>query len=643
MCGFAGFIGEPLSLDQGKANLLAMGNALRQRGPDDEGIWLRNELGVGLAHRRLAVVGLGPDGHQPMRSRSGRWIIAYNGEIYNFRQLRAELTSTGTLCCGGSDTEVLLAGVETWGVVRTIERLVGMFAFALWDERERMLYLVRDRYGEKPLYFGWQGASFLFGSDLAALREHPAFVGGIDRSALAVLVARNFIPAPLTIHPDIRKLEPGSVLTLAWSDGRWHETRQSYWSPIAVAAKAVAAPFRGSEQEAIAIAHDLLCESVRGQMVADVPLGAFLSGGIDSSAVIALMQSISTVPVRSFTIGFTDSAFDESAYAACVAAHLGTVHREYRLEASDILALIPQLPYFYSEPFADASQLPTILVSRLAREDVTVALSGDGGDELFGGYNRYVWAEFFWDRSSRLPGWIRKALSRMLLTTSPLMWDIILGRLTDVHQPGEKLHKVAALLVAENPREAYERLVGFWAKSNPVLHASLAEAASPELEDLWRAGHSLTQSLMLADTMTYLPDDILVKVDRAAMGFSLETRAPFLDHRLFEFLWSLPMPFRIRRGSSKRILREILYQYVPQKLIDRPKAGFALPLGDWLRGPLRDWAENLLNSSRLRQDGFFDPAMVRRAYDEHLSGSKNRQYDLWSILMFQAWKEVWQP
>ncbi|MBM3393940.1 MAG: asparagine synthase (glutamine-hydrolyzing) [Betaproteobacteria bacterium] len=642
MCGFAGFVGPGCERDAGLAVLGRMASAIVRRGPDEEGSWLGSDGTVGLAHRRLAVVGLGPQGRQPMASASGRFVIAYNGEIYNHPALRRELEGLGSQFAGSSDTEVLLAAVEAWGVEATLGRCVGMFAFALWDRAERSLYLCRDRFGEKPLYCGWQGDSFLFASDLAALRVHPGFVGGIDRAALALLVARNCIPAPLSIHPGIGKLEPGTIMRLAWRDGDWRESRKTYWSAVVAATDAAARPFCGSEQDAVAIAHDLLRESVRSQLVADVPLGAFLSGGVDSSAIVALMQSVSPIPVRSFTIGFADPAYDESAHAARVATHLGTAHRERRLDATDALALIPQLPSFYSEPFADASQLPTLMVSRVAREQVTVALSGDGGDEMFGGYNRYVWTEPFLRRLERLPGWLRRALGQALTAASPATLDATLGKLAGARQPGQKLHKLATLMAASNARDAHRRLAGFWLDGTPVTGAEKAEIPCPPASDPWAGGRGLTESMMLADTVTYLPDDILVKVDRAAMSVSLETRAPFLDHRLFEFLWSLPLSFRVRRGVSKRILREILYRYVPRELVERPKAGFSLPIHDWLRGPLRDWAETLLDAGRLRREGYFDSALVRRAWEEHLAGRRYRQYDLWSILMFQAWQETWQ-
>lgn len=642
MCGFAGFVGNIGSREAGLDILGRMATALRRRGPDEEGVWLDAEGLVGLAHRRLAVVGLGPEGRQPMRSSSGRWLIAYNGEIYNFHVLREELARAGAVFRGSSDTEVLLAAVEAWGVDGAVVRSVGMFAFSLWDTQERVLHLVRDRFGEKPLYCGWQGDNFLFGSDLAALRQHPRFEGGVDREALALLVRYNYVPAPMSIHPGLGKLEAGTRLELRFRNGRWTEKRAAYWSALESANRATMTPFSGGAGEATEIAHGLLRDAVKGQMLAEVPLGAFLSGGIDSTAVVALMQSVSERPVRSFTVGFESPDYDESHYASAVAAHLGTSHRTCMLGADESLALIPRLAEYFSEPFADASQVPTALVSRIAREEVTVALSGDGGDEVFGGYNRYVWAERLWRRTAMLPLSIRVRLSRVLLGTSPASWDACLGAITGLRQPGEKLHKFAGMLGAATPRELHERLTTFWHAGNPVLRPGHSAPPRPSEDSLWRSPRSMTEAMMLADTVNYLPDDILVKIDRAAMGVSLETRAPFLDHRLFEFLWSLPLAFRIGPRGGKQILRDILDRYVPRNLVERPKSGFALPIHDWLRGPLRDWGEDLLDEARLRREGYFDAGSVRRAWGDHLSGRRNRQYELWSILMFQSWQEAWQ-
>ncbi len=644
MCGFAGFVDFPREREAGLNVLHGMARAIWRRGPDEEGFWLDIECAVGLTHRRLAVMGLGAEGRQPMVSPSGRWVLAYNGEIYNCPALRSELSAAGVTFRGSSDTEVALAAIEAWGLEASLNRFVGMFAFALWDTAKRKLYLARDRFGEKPLYYGWQGKAFLFGSDLAALRVHPEWEGGVDRAALALYVRYNYMPQPWSIHPKLKKLVPGTWLELSQHGNDWIETQKTYWSALQVAKSATLNRFQGSESDAEEVLHELMKQAVAGQMTAEVPLGAFLSGGIDSTTIVALMQSMAVRPVRTFTIGFAESSYDESDPARRVAEHLGTDHRECILGAQDALAIIPQLPVFYSEPFADASQLPTILVSRMAREQVTVALSGDGGDEIFGGYNRYVWGESLWRRMGFAPAWALELLRKALQAGSPAAWDAcacFLPGVSAMRQPGEKLHKFAILLGAENPCAFHERLGSFWHMSNPVLGSMEYPAVTHA--DVWESKWEMTESMMLADTLNYLPDDILVKVDRAAMGVSLEARAPFLDHRLFEFVWSLPLSFRVQRSGGKRVLRNILDRYVPRRLIERPKSGFALPVHDWLRGPLKDWCEGLLDESRLRNEGFFDPAMVRNAWDEHLSGRRNRQYDLWSILMFQAWKEAQNP
>lgn len=440
MCGFAGFVALPQPRESGLAILNRMAATLVRRGPDEQGVWLSADGAVGLAHRRLAVVGLGPDGRQPMVSASGRWVIAYNGEVYNFPALKAELAASGSAFRGTSDTEVVLAAIEAWGVERSLKRFVGMFAFALWDCVGQVLYLARDRFGEKPLYYGWQGTAFVFGSDLAALRSHPQWQGGVDRAALALYVRYNYVPTPYSIHPNVGKLDPGTWLELSPQGDRWTAQQSAYWSALDVAANAGAIPFAGTESEAEELLHDLLRQAVAGQLMAEVPLGAFLSGGIDSTTVVALMQAATQRPVRTFTIGFADSAYDESEYAKRVADHLGTAHRTCILEAGDALAIIPQLPAFYSEPFADASQIPTVLVSRMAREEVTVALSGDGGDEIFGGYNRYAWGQSLWHRMGFFPHWSQGLLRKALLARSPAAWDAWAGMfpgISAIRQPGK--------------------------------------------------------------------------------------------------------------------------------------------------------------------------------------------------------------
>lgn len=628
-----------MPLEKGRVVLGRMGKTLLMRGPDEEGIWLSEDGSVGLVHRRLAVIELGPGGRQPMMSPSGRHVLIFNGEIYNHDEMRLELADAGVAFRSHSDTEVLLAALEHWGAERTLQRCVGMFAFALWDREQRKLLLARDRFGEKPLYYGWQGGSFLFGSTVQALRQHPDWQGTLNKDALSLLIRYDYIAAPLSIYEGVSKLLPGTWLELAWRDGRWRDNTYTYWSALATATLASHAPYTGSFEDAADKLEDLIRQVLKGQMLADVPLGAFLSGGIDSSTVVALMQLESSQPVRTFTIGFDNPDYDESPAAEAVARHLGTAHTTCALSESDVLDLIPRMSSIYDEPFADASQLPTALVSQVARRDVTVALSGDGGDEIFGGYNRYVLGERLRHQRERIPLIARQIAAKGLRTVSPPTWDRLLNLLPTLEHArhgGEKLHKLAAVMSAGGDREMYDRMTTFWQDGLPVPETRSRGSGLEEM--VWRSTHSFQEKMMLADTLSYLPDDILVKVDRAAMGFSLETRAPFLDHRLFEFVWSLPLSYRIRGKQGKSLLREVLYRHVPRALVERPKTGFSLPIGDYLRGPLREWAESLLSPERLSQEGYFDASRVRAVWEQHLSGKFNRQYDLWSVLMFQAWR-----
>jgi len=640
VCGFAGYVAEPRSHDEARTILSRMADALFFRGPDEGGIWLSSDGTVGFAHRRLSVLGLGPEGRQPMVSSSGRFVLAYNGEIYNFLELKAELEKAGTLIRGHSDTAVLLAACEHWGIEKTLKRTVGMFAFALWDDHDKRLMLARDRFGEKPLYYGWQGKHFLFGSTLQSLRVHPAWLGGIDHQALSEFVRYDYVPAPLSIHSGIKKLQSGAWMELCWRNGRWSEQHSTYWSALTAAESSRNSRFSGDFYSAVDGLEDRLQEVLRGQMLADVPVGAFLSGGVDSSLVVSLMQRLSSSPIKTFTIGFDDPAYDESASAEATARYIGTTHTTARLSEADVLDFIPKLASIYDEPFADASQIPTALVSQVARQEVKVALSGDGGDELFGGYNRYLLGPRIRSYNKMLPRLFRVALSDSLRAVSPSAWDRLLRYIPDSSKPrhiGEKLHKLANLLPAENSRDLYHRTARFWHEGVPVLEWQTGSRQDGLDDAVWQLDWRFSEQMMLADTLTYLPDDILVKVDRAAMGASLETRAPYIDHRLFEFIWSLPLEYRIRRNESKTLLRSLLYRYIPKELVERPKSGFALPIAKYLRGPLRDWAENLLDPVRLRQEGIFDVKVVRTAWEQHLSGRYNRQYDLWSILMFQLW------
>lgn len=643
MCGFAGFLVSENSIQNIDARrvLHQMADAIVKRGPDSDGYWVDDSAGIGLAHRRLAIVDLSPAGAQPMTSRSGRYVLAFNGEVYNHLALRAEMErfrGQPQAWGGHSDTETLLAGFDAWGIEGTLQRAIGMFAFAVWDKHIRTLTLARDRLGEKPLYYGWQGqgahAAFLFGSDLSALRRHPAFLADINRDALATFMRHNCIGGVDSIYSGIHKLEPGHVLSV--SSAAPKPVVRAWWSGAAVARQGVAHPFAGTPDEAIDALEALLRDAVGQQMMADVPLGAFLSGGIDSSTVVALMQAQSSRPVRTFSIGFNEAGYNEAVHAKAVARHLGTDHTELYVTAKQALDVIPKLPSLYSEPFADSSQIPTFLVSQLARQHVTVSLSGDAGDELFCGYNRYQMTAGLWSKLSRIPRPLRQMVAGLITAVPPSAWDK-LGSVLSMSRVGDKLHKGAAVLGSRSVADLYRGMVSHWADPASVVlgakePASVLSGAAPNLQGL-----NDVERMMALDMLSYLPDDILAKVDRAAMGVSLETRVPFLDHRVVEFAWSLPLHYKLRNGVTKWPLRQVLYRHVPRELIERPKMGFGVPIDQWLRGPLRDWAETLLSESRLRQEGFFDPAPIRRKWAEHLSGQRNWQYHLWDVLMFQAW------
>jgi len=649
MCGLTGF--WEMAARRKEAELCRtvqeMAETLHHRGPDDGGEWADAGAGIALGFRRLAIVDLSPAGHQPMASASERYIIAFNGEVYNFEALRQELMgqSAAPAFRGHSDTEVMLAAIEAWGLEAAVKRFVGMFALALWDRQERVLHLVRDRLGIKPLYYGWMGNTLLFGSELKALRAHPAFRPEIDRDVLTLLLRHNYIPAPYSIYKGIRKLPPGTILTLR---GTGEAEPVPYWSVRDAAAAGLADPFSGSEAEAADGLDALLREAVGMRMVADVPLGAFLSGGVDSSAVVALMQAQSSRPVQTFSIGFRESGYDEAPFAREVARHLGTDHTELYVSPEDAQAVIPTLPALYDEPFADSSQIPTFLVSQLARRRVTVSLSGDGGDELFAGYNRYFFAQNIWDRIGWMPTGVRQAAAGTLTAVPPRTMDALAQRLGSVLPKhlrhggvSIKLAKIADIMRADCPDTIYKTLVSHWEQpASLVLGMDGGEPPTALTgKDRWRGLPDFTQRMMYMDLMSYLPDDILAKVDRASMAVSLEARVPLLDHRVVEFAWRLPLSLKIREGQGKWLLRQVLYRYVPREMIERPKMGFGVPIDAWLRGPLRDWAEALLDERRLREEGFFEPAPIRAKWDEHLSGRRNWQYHLWDVLMFQAWHE----
>lgn len=641
MCGVTGLwrwtnFGESIGL-----SVTRMADALRHRGPDNGGIWVDADAGLAFGHRRLAIVDLSAAGHQPMLSSDERYVLAYNGEIYNHAALRREIDDAGPSVKwrGHSDTETLLEGIRLWGLEAVLEKSVGMFAVALWDRRERTLRLARDRMGEKPLYYGWAGKDFAFASELKALRALPGFDNAVDRDALALFTQACAVPSPFSIYKDIRKLAPGTVLTLSFADVRRRHLPEpvAYWS-VALAASAGLSQPVADEREGLGQLELLLKQAVADQMVADVPLGAFLSGGVDSSTVVALMQSQSNRPVQTFTVGFDEAGFDEAPYAAAVARHLGTEHHEVRMSPRDAQDVITRLPVIYDEPFADSSQIPTFLVSTVARRKVTVALSGDGGDELFGGYNRYFWGKRIWNWLRLMPLPIRNGIGSGILSIPPSAWQR-LGQLTPfLSQPGDKAQKLGRHLQdVGNLDDLYRSLVTQWPRSSSLVRDGKAPQRLFDDGQLVRDIGEPEHRMMLWDMLTYLPDDILSKVDRAAMAVSLETRVPMLDHRVVEYSWRLPLGMKIRSGQGKWALRQVLYKYVPRELIERPKAGFAIPVGQWLRGPLRDWAESLLDERRLREEGYLHAALVREKWLEHLSGRQDWTSQLWIILMFQGW------
>ncbi len=647
MCGIAGYLDTRSSESDWTTNLTHMAGAIHHRGPDDGGIWFDAAAGIGLANRRLAVVDLSPLGRQPMTSTSGRFVITFNGEIYNHLDVQVALSriTNPPRFRGHSDTEVLLAAIEEWGLRATLDRIVGMFAMAIWDRQDRSLHLIRDRLGEKPLYYGWHHGRFVFASELKALHSHPEFQPEIDRDAIALYVRHRYIPAPYSIYQSISKLPPGTMLTITELDARSQRSPspEAYWSARDVALAGVEQPFQGSEEEAADQLDQLLRDAVKRQMVADVPIGAMLSGGIDSSTIVSLMQAQSSSAVKTFTIGLRDSQYDEADHARDVAKHLQTDHTDLYVTSAEAREVIPRLSTIYDEPFADPSQIPTLIVSQLARQSVTVALSGDGGDELFGGYSRHFWVPEIWSRIGWMPRRLRRTAAGAITMFPETRWDrmfemadpILPSRLKQ-RTPGEKLHKLAPVLKAENPDAVYRGLISHWNADSLVIGARTGSSTNTYLSS---AFPGISQRMMYQDLMTFLPDDVLVKIDRASMAVSLEARAPFLDHHVVEFAWRLPIEMKIRHGSGKRLLRQVLARYVPPALTDRPKSGFGIPTGVWLRGTLRDWAEELLDEGRLRREGFFDPAPIRAKWLEHLSGRRNWEHLLWDVLMFEAWLE----
>lgn len=647
MCGIAGFLDAKGG--RGREELLArvgrMADTLARRGPDDSGAWAQPEAGLALGHRRLSIIDLSPEGRQPMHSHCGRWVLIYNGEIYNFPEIKKELEAGDPELAGAwrghSDSEVLLQAFARWGVERTLGAAAGMFALALWDRKELVLTLARDRLGKKPLYYGQQGGVFLFGSELKALRAHPSFEGRVCRDALALYLRQGNLPGGHCIYQKINKLPPGCYLQAGPGLAERRPLPVPYWSALEAARRGQAEPFAGDQAEGQAALEEILAKAVGGRLISDVPLGALLSGGLDSSAVVALMQAAGGPPVKTFTIGFSQGSHDEAVWARRVAAHLGTEHTELYLAPERALELIPQLPVMYDEPFADSSQIPTYLVAALARSQVTVALSGDGGDEIFGGYGRYQWTPRLAALNSRLPGPLRRLAAAALNAGDQRLWRRLLEGVQPLlpsrfkkHNPADNLSRLAEGLVLDDPLELYRRLLALWPRPQELVIGA-KEVAGPEADPSTLAG--LIPRLMYLDTVGYLPDDILTKVDRASMAVSLEVRCPLLDHRVLELAWRMPLEWKIAGGRGKLPLYNLLGKYLPSELIERPKMGFGVPLAAWLRGPLKPWAQELLAPARLRAEGYLRPEPIAAAWAQHQSGRRDWHHHLWAVLMFQAW------
>ena len=643
MCGLTGFLDldRRLAVEQLAGIAQRMSDSIAHRGPDDAATWVDAEAGLGLGFRRLSIIDVSPLGRQPMHSAGGRFVIVYNGEIYNAPELRQQLEAEGSVFRGHSDTEAMLEGFERWGIARTLDSIAGMFAIALWDRQSRSLSLIRDRLGKKPLYFGRLGRTFFFGSQPKSFFPHPDWRGEIDRDSLTAFMRFGYVPAPRSIFKGLVSVRPGE-----WVEVRGGEVvaRRLYWDARAVAAAALAEPMELVDEEAIARFQTLLSGAVARRLVSDVPLGAFLSGGVDSSAVVALMQANSTARVKTFSIGFNEGAYDESRHARAVAEHLGTDHHELRVSPREAIDAIPAMPLYYDEPFADGSQIPTYLLSKLTREHVTVALSGDGGDELLAGYTRYRTGRDIARVIRAIPAALRPGVAGAIRGAPAAVWrllePLVPGRLGQ-SPLSARMRRFSGYMVDGGEEAMFRDLVGQWAEPE-----HLVRGGREPVDDLWQGALAervpdFGRRMQLIDAITYLPDDILVKVDRASMAVGLEARAPLLDRAVVEFTWGLPDRFLTRNGETKWLLRQVLYAHVPKALIERPKMGFGLPMDEWLRGPLRDWAEDLLDARSVEADGLVDPAPVRQLWAEHLSGRTAGQYRLWCVLMFQAWKRHW--
>ena len=650
MCGIAGFaLKGGFEADSAEREARAMADAIIHRGPDGSGAWVDGAAGIAMSHRRLSIIDLSSTGAQPMHSDSNRYVISFNGEIYNHNQLRNELSGEGIRWRGTSDTESFLAAVEVWGIERALKKTIGMFAFALWDKKTEELTLARDRMGEKPLYYGNNSGYFFFGSELKALKAHPRFEGIEDIDALPLFLRHGYIPSPYSIYKGIKKLLPGTYLTIPLNSIQQIESVPivHYWSLEETVKDGQSNLFSGTEEEATQELEDLLCKVVKNQSAADVPIGAFLSGGIDSSTVVALMQAQSSRPVKTFTIGFREKGYDEAEHAKAVAKHLGTDHTELYVSPEEAQGVIPQLPALYDEPFADSSQIPTSLISNLTRQHVKVSLSGDGGDELFGGYNRYAWTRKIWNKMKWLPLSARKLIGRIIASQPESRWNSLyhivsaaLPQTLRLRQAGVKIHKLGEIIQEQSPDLIYRSLVSQWKSPGEIIPGSKENETFLTKELGGISERDIEQRMMFLDGLTYLPDDLLVKVDRAAMGTSLETRIPFLDHRVVELAWRLPLEMKIKSGVGKKPIRKILENHLPRELFDRPKMGFAIPVGDWLRGSLRDWAEDLLSEKQLGDSNVFDVSKIRRVWARHLTEGSGLAYQLWTVLIYQSWREA---
>jgi asparagine synthase (glutamine-hydrolysing) len=654
MCGITGIFGN-LRKDEFDHSIGSMTDVLTHRGPDDSGTWVDKENGIAFGHRRLSIIDLSLFGHQPMVSPCEQFVVIFNGEIYNHLELRVLLGDCGNqIWRGHSDTETLVTAFSQWGVEKTLDKLTGMFAIAVWDVQEKKLTLIRDRFGEKPLYYGWSNGVFLFGSELKALRQYKGFDNQIDRNVLSLYMQYMYVPNPYSIFENIYKLEPGCMLKIdvvAFNQPPKEAPFAPFesqgfsivpWYSLSDVARNSQKNLIKNEKEAIESLEQTLLESVRSQLITDVPLGAFLSGGIDSSIIVSLMQRASKTPVKTFTIGFEESAFNEATYAKRVSKHIGTDHYELYVTANDALKVVPDLPILYDEPFADSSQIPTYLISKLARQHVTVILSGDAGDELFGGYNRYLWGSRVWNKAKWVPPSLRSIMGNAVQKIPTSTWDLVGKSLPDkykVSSMGDKAYRMAhRLKTVRSMDDVYHSLVTEGYKENSIVISDAPELKSKLNScDIVSGIEEFEQRMMLWDSSTYLPDDILTKVDRATMGVGLEARTPFLNHKVFELAWRMPLDINIKNGEGKWPVRQVLYKYVPKELVDRPKAGFAIPVGHWIRGPLREWAGDLLDETRIKNDGYFDPHKVKQLWRQHLSGEYDWTTRLWAILMFQSW------